>query len=115
MQNLESPNKALRDQAEAKLALVPNLIDSLVTIVISGVSEGDQAMVDGQMRAVIYFKNQVMPKLIKERETSLKVVTAFNNLAVLSKPKRVSDQVAVIIGKILSKHASLEEISKFFE
>ena len=48
-------------------------------------------MIDGQMRAVIYFKNQVMPKLIKERESSLKVVTAFNNLAVLSKPKRVSD------------------------
>jgi len=45
----------------------------------------------------------------------LKVVSALNNLMVLSKPKRVSDQVAVIIGKVLSKHASLEEISKFFE
>jgi hypothetical protein len=72
-------------------------------------------MVDGQMRAVIYFKNQVMPKLLKDREASLKVVSALNNLVVLSKPKRVSDQVAVIIGKVISKHASLEEISKFFE
>jgi hypothetical protein len=72
-------------------------------------------MIDGQMRAVIYFKNQVMPKLLKDREHSLKVVSALNNLMVLSKPKRVSDQVAVIIGKVLSKHASLEEISKFFK
>ena len=67
------------------------------------------------MRAVIYFKNQVMQKLIKDREASLKVVSALNNLVVFSKPKRVSDQVAVIIGKVISKHASLEEISKFFE
>ena len=48
-----------------------------------------------------------MPKLLKDREASLKVISALNNLIVLSKPKRISDQVALIIGKVLSKHGSL--------
>jgi len=56
-----------------------------------------------------------MPKVNKDREISLKVLEALNNIKVLAKPKKISDQVAVIIGKVLSKHASLEEISKFFE
>ena len=97
------------------MAQAPSIIESLIVLINSVTSEADQAMMDAQMRAVIYFKNQIMPKIIKDRETSLKVVEAFNNLNVLSKPKRVSDQVAVIIGKVLSKHANLEEISKFFE
>ena len=85
-----------------------------MAIITSGISSSDQAMVDGQMRAVIYFKNQVLPKIIKDRDASLKAVNAFNNLSVLSKPKKVSDHVAVIMGKVLSKHGSLEEISQFF-
>ena len=91
LQHLESPNKALRDQAEKQLAQAPSLIENLIVLINSVTSETDQAMIDGQMRAVIYFKNQIMPKVLKDRETSLKVVEAFNNLIVLSKPKKVSD------------------------
>ena len=73
------------------MAQAPSLIENLIVLINSVTSETDQAMIDGQMRAVIYFKNQIMPKVLKDRETSLKVVEAFNNLIVLSKPKRVSD------------------------
>jgi hypothetical protein len=61
------------------------------------------------MRAIIYFKNQIAPKAIKEREVSLKLLQSLNQKNILGRPKKVSDHVAVIIGRILNKHASLEE------
>jgi hypothetical protein len=57
LHNLESPNKAIRDQSEAQLAQLPSLIDKLIAIINSVASETDSGMIDGQMRAVIYFKN----------------------------------------------------------
>ncbi len=73
---------------------------------------------DDQMRAAIYLKNKLVSSLIKDKKydfasnsysSSLALITTLNTLEMLSKPKRTSEHLSIIIGKILRKHSTPEE------
>eukprot|EP00347_Sterkiella_histriomuscorum_P023381 403334851 len=72
-------------------------------------------MENQNMRAVIYLKNQILPKLLNNKEQSIELLVKINQQDILSLPRKISDHAALCIGRVLKKHSTLEEIGKFFE